>query len=52
MSFDELHILNCPTETPESVSGGAGSGGGSGSGIGGLAVPDLTGYDNLMDGRQ
>lgn len=52
MSFDELNILNKPTETPESGSGassGGGVGGGVGSGIGDFAVPDLTGYDNLMD---
>lgn len=49
MSFDELNILNKPTETPES-GGGTGSGRGAGGGIGDFAVPDLTGYDNLMDG--
>lgn len=49
MSFDELNILAQPTD-----SSSVGAKGGSGSGIGGgigdtFAVPDLTGYDNLMD---
>ena len=42
MSFDELHILTKPTDT-----GSNGSSGGVGAGD--FAVPDLTGYDNLMD---
>lgn len=41
MSFDELHILTNPANT----SGGSGSG----SGASDFVVPDLTGYDNLMD---
>ena len=41
MGFDELHILTEPKNT---------SSGSSGGDVGNaLAVPDLTGYDNLMD---
>lgn len=44
MSFDELHILTEPTDTGSNRTGGSG-----GVGTGDFAVPDLTGYDNLMD---
>lgn len=44
MSFDELHILTAPTDTGSNATGGS-----SGIGTGAFAVPDLTGYDNLMD---
>ena len=42
MGFDELNILTKPADTsPSSGSGGAGGGD--------IVVPDLSGYDNLMD---
>ena len=42
MNFNELHILTKPTDTGSNGSSGVG-------GAGAFAVPDLTGYDNLMD---
>lgn len=48
-SFDELHIVETPTESPSS---GAGGGGGVGGGVGGAyydqLVDALSEYDNLM----
>lgn len=49
MGFDELNILTKPSENAGIGSSGSGKGGSIGGVGGDFAVPDLTGYDNLMD---
>lgn len=49
MGFDELNILTKPTENAGIGSLGSGKGGSIGGGIGDFAVPNLLGYDNLMN---